>query len=99
MPYVGWIGEPDPYEQNPERIRALIKAGTLTREQVWAFNRDRAIALPWGSARILGPEEGLSKFYQWGPEPQSFTQLVADADWRRIQSLAEAKQFVLVDGR
>lgn len=97
MPFVRWIGQQDPMQVNPEKVRALIAAGKLTKEDVWAHNAAITRAVPWRTARVLGPGEGLSKSCMWGPEPQSFVQLVTDADWRRIQALPEAKQFVLAE--
>lgn len=101
MPYVCWIGQQEPAEANPDAVKALIKAGKLTREEYFAYLASHPIqrAIPGRTARELGIHEGLSKFYRWGPEPDAFTQLVTDADWRRIQGLAEAKQFVLVTGQ
>lgn len=43
--------------------------------------------------RELGPGEGLSKFYRWGPEPAAMVQTVSEADWRVIQELPEASHF------
>lgn len=97
MPLVRWIGEPDPADgdANRARVQALIDAGRFTKEDVWAYNAKRLVVLEGVSVRILGPAEGLSRFYQWGPEFGSYAILVTDADWKRIQSLPEARTFAL----
>jgi hypothetical protein len=98
MPFVRWVGQKQPLDVAPEQVAALIATGQLTKEQYWRHVRTLTRAIPGRTARVLGPSEGMSQFYRWGPHPQSFVQIVTDADWRRIQSLKEAKQFVLVDG-
>jgi hypothetical protein len=98
MPYVRWIGQKQPLDVDAPKVRQMIAAGQVTKEDYWAHIAKLTRAIPHRTARLLGQNEGLSKSYLWGPEPQAFVQLVTDADWRRIQSLKEAKQFVLVDG-
>lgn len=98
MPYVRWIGQKQPLDVAPEQVHRMIAAGRITKEDYWAHIAKLTRAIPHRTARVLGVSEGLSKSYLWGPEPQAFVQLVTDADWRRIQNLQEAKQFVLADG-
>lgn len=99
MPFVRWVGDPDPAEgaENLAKIQAMIDAGKLTKEDVWAYNAKRCIVLEGVSWRELGPDEGLSKYYRWGPERGSYTIFVSDRDWQRIQSLAEASTFALAN--
>jgi hypothetical protein len=99
MPLVRWVGQPDPVEVNREKVEADIAAGKYTREDVWAHNARREIVLPGISIRFLGPTEGLSKHYQWGPHPDSYVIAVTHQDWKRIQALPEAKRFALVNER
>ena len=95
MPFVRWIGQPDPMDANPEGTREAVGKGLITKEQVWEFNRTRQTAFEGTNVRLLGPDEGMSRWYQWGKEPGSYLIFVDDRDWKRIQSLAEAAQFVL----
>lgn len=95
MPFVRWIGDPDPMEVDPDRVRALIADGKLTKEEVWQFNFKRQVVIEGFSERILGPSEGMSRHYVWGTEKGSYEIFVTDRDWLRIQSLPEAKTFVL----
>jgi len=95
VPFVRWRGDPDPVEVNFSGVTADIAAGKYTKEDVWAYNRKRQIVMEGVTARILGPSEGLSRFYQWGPDWGSFTIHVTDADWKRIQAMPEVNTFVL----
>lgn len=97
MPLVRWVGDPDPVIENRERVVALIEAGKLTKEDVWAYNQHREIVFPGVTFRELGPAEGLSEHYRWGPAFGTFEIEVTDADWDRIQRLPEAKRFALVE--
>lgn len=99
MPFVRWVGERDPADgpENLARVQALIDAGRFTKEDVWAYNAKRLVVMEGVSIRILGRSEGLSKTYQWGPEFGSYSLLVTDADWRRIQALPEAHTFALAN--
>jgi hypothetical protein len=99
MPFVRWIGEPDPAEVNLAAVQADIDAGKYTKEDVWTYNQHRQIVLEGVSIRFLGPSEGLSKHYQWGPHRGSYDVLVTDRDWKRIQALPEASTFVLAVDR
>jgi hypothetical protein len=60
MPFVRWIGEPDPAEVNLAAVQADIDAGKYTKEDVWTYNQHRQIVLEGVSIRFLGPSEGLS---------------------------------------
>lgn len=95
MPFVRWIGEPDPVDANPDGVRDAIKSGLVTKEQIWAFNQNRTMVLEGVSIRLLGPAEGMSRHYQWGKAFGSYVVFVTDRDWKRIQSLQEADQFIL----
>jgi hypothetical protein len=99
MPFVRWVGDLDPADVNLPKVQADISAGKYTKEDVWAYNARRQIVLEGYSIRILGPSEGLSRSYQWGPEWGSYDVLVTDADWKRIQALPEARTFVLSTNR
>ena len=95
MPFVRLIGQPDPMKANPDGTREAVRAGLITKEQVWEFNRTRAWVLEGTTIRLLGPPEGMSRWYQWGKEPGSYVIFVEDRDWKRIQELDEAAHFVL----
>lgn len=99
MPFVQWVGDPDPVEVNLPKVQADIAAGKYTKEDVWSYNQHRQVVIEGYTIRILGPDEGLSRFYQWGPIAGSYSVLVSDADWKRIQTLPEAGQFALATER
>lgn len=97
MPLVRWVGQLDPVVENRERVVKAIEAGRLTKEDVWEFNRTREIVLPGVTERTLGPSEGLSDWYRWGPAIGTYEIEMTDADWDRIQQLPEATRFALVE--
>jgi hypothetical protein len=95
MPFVRWVGDLDPADVNPLRTRELIAAGKLTAADVFAFNAKRKLVIEGSSVKILGPNEGMSRWYQWGRDKGSYTLFVTEGDWKRIQALNEGRQFRL----
>ena len=86
MPYVRYVGQRDPVEVHGlDVIEAEIKRGKLTKEQVWEYNARRTVQLDRVTIRILTPEDGFSRRYQWGPEVDTFVQFMTDEDWTKLQ--------------
>ncbi|HEY7119314.1 MAG TPA: hypothetical protein VH475_22175 [Tepidisphaeraceae bacterium] len=103
---VRYVGARDPLVIDGERVRAAIAAGRMGMADVEAFNARRlggpkpggghypvTAAIPGVTTRILGPAEGLSRTYIWGPAPWDFVQAVENDDWLVIQGLPEAAHF------
>jgi hypothetical protein len=100
---MGWrlirhVGDPHPW-QDPNLGRAMA-AGQLPvniAERLAFFDKwQRQSILPGKSARILGPESGLSMTYQFGPE--QYLVWMLDPDWEHLQSNRwERWQFIEVN--
>ena len=110
MPRVRFVGMKSLAEMDQAKIHAALASGETTDAKLMAYEARVGggrrpdgghwpvqLARPGLTARVLGPGEGLSRFYQWGPDPQSFVQDLTDADWRAVQRLPEAGQFVIVE--
>lgn len=105
---VRYVGVRDPLQSDRAGVLAAIAERRLSLGDVEAFNARRLggpkpggghypvlAAIPGITARALGPAEGLSRTYVWGPAPWSFVQEIDPADWAVIQTLPEAAHFAV----
>lgn len=103
---VRYIGIQDPMRVDPAGVRLALAEGRLSMQGLDEFNAARLggpkpgggrypvlAAIEGITARALGPAEGLSRTYVWGPAPWDFVQEVSAADWAAIQALPEAAHF------
>ena len=103
---VRYVGARDPLAVDRDGVLAAISAKRMTVADVEAFNSRRlggpkpggghypvVAAIPGVTRRRLGPNEGLSRSYIWGPEPWRFVIDVEADDWAAIQRLPEAAHF------
>ena len=101
-----YIGVRDPVAVDRPGVMAAIAERRITTADVDAFNNRRLgggkpgggnypvmAAIPGVTRRILGPHEGLSRTYCWGPEPWRFVLEVEPDDWAAIKALPEAAHF------
>lgn len=100
MPLVRYIGQPNLLADVSAVAAAkeAIAAGLLQRGQVWDANAMRRTAIPFVNVRILGPADGFSQLYVWGKDPESFVQDMTEPDFKRLQALKSAREWVEMDG-
>lgn len=105
---VRYLGLRDPMTSDRAATVAALTDRRVTRVDLDAFNARRLggpkpggghypvlAAIPGITARALGPAEGLSRTYVWGPAPWTFVQDLDPADWAVIQTLPEAAHFAV----
>ena len=96
MRRIEWVGRPSIFADPVFEYRRA--AGLISQQEL---NILREIAtrsvyrVDGHTARRLGPDDpaGLSRWYQWGPEPGSYVQEVEDGDWRLITESRSRKEF------
>lgn len=109
MPRVRYVGLPSPMFADPEKTRALIRAGKLTEAQVWqAEGMRNGAARPDGKGHypvtVLQP--GISVFrlvpplvsraYEFGPVDYELD--MTEDDWRRVQTAHYEIEVVTAQG-
>jgi hypothetical protein len=105
---VRYVGVRDPLLVDRAGVMAQIDGGLMSVADLDDFNARRLggpkkgggyfpvmAAIPGLTTRSLGPAEGLSRTYVWGPAPWTFVQDVSAADWAAIQALPEAAHFAV----
>jgi hypothetical protein len=103
---VRYVGLRDPLVADRAGVLAAIGERRMSMADVDAFNARRLggpkpggghfpvlAAIEGVTARALGPAEGLSRTYVWGPAPWAFVQEVSADDWAAIQALPEGTHF------
>ena len=106
MPRVRYVGIRDPLIADHAGVLTAIAERRMRMADVDAFNARRLggpkpggghfpvlAAVEGVTARALGPAEGLSRTYVWGPAPWAFVIEVSADDWAAIQRLPEAAHF------
>jgi hypothetical protein len=93
---IRWIGHPSPMDDH--NIRRRIASGSLSPDLVLAFENfehNRRVSVNRGrSTFVVGPEQGMSKPYRWGP--QHFDVEMEEKDWARLASNA-IDRYMMMD--
>lgn len=93
---ISWIGVKSPLEDDRIVYRKLI--GAYTPDEVETLEAVAEIVSPLivqegHTGRLLGPRQGLSRTYQWGPRPGTFVQDVAEVDVDRLFAMPDGAEF------